>query len=212
MPGSKTGFKKCKYIMTRGSKAGKKCGANTKNDYCKHHTPKRLQQVKKYNEKICKSNKLSSQEAKLEYYKKVHINKLPNIQPLKIKNRMLHDEILYIYKLMTGIYYFLENEDKADKIKNILEEGKYGKCICKIEDDYKIDNLDCRFCFRTNTGEKIFFVYGEKLERTKKEKEKAKKKLEKLIKDKKILFDKRNFLNKKISIIEERMEGDKKDN
>jgi len=205
MPGSKRGFKKCKYIMLRGKKAGKRCGANTTNDFCKHHTKERLIQVKKYNEKLCKQNKLTAQEARLEYFKNVNLNRLPNLNLLKMKHRMLCDEILYTFKVLTGLYYFIEEEELAEKYKNILEEGKYGKCICEKEKDCKIDNLNCRFCFRINTGEKIFFEYGENLERTKKEKERVKNKIERLVKEKNRLTDKKNFLGKKIEIINDRL-------
>lgn len=204
MPGSKTGFKKCKYIMLRGKKIGKKCGANTKNDFCKHHTKKRLVQVKKYNETLCKKNKLTSQEARLEYFKKVHSSKLPNLDLLRMKYRIIRDEILYHYMVLTGLYYFIEEGELADKYKNALEDGKYGKCICKKVNDCKVDNLDCRSCNRVGS-QKIFFEYGENLERTKKEKERAKNKIERLIREKDKLQNKKDFLSKKIDIIEDRL-------
>jgi hypothetical protein len=149
MPGSKT-TQTCKFIIKRGPKKGKPCGKACMSIYCKNHNKNRLAYSKKYNTNISKENKEKKFKQKLESLFKISdINKLPDLNNLKIKKLNLGSEINRLTKVKLGCMVLLKEKDDDIKkeFNKIMEieatklKNKY-KCIYPAEAQNKYSFTD----------------------------------------------------------------------
>lgn len=163
MPGSKTAKKvtrKCKFIMKRGPKKGKKCGKNCKNnDYCKDHNTTKKEYNKKKIQKIREvknNNKIINKAKEIQKIEDIEVlrNTLSETM-MKLENeRML---LKYIIKKIQGIKIYLGHMTLDD-----LYDQKYGKCICYEEDNkyYGHCTCNCKECTRCYTvNSELFYNF-----------------------------------------------------
>ena len=154
---SKTIKTTCQHKMTRGSKAGKKCGKGCRGKFCNDHKPKKIKYINNYNANYYRKIKKIAIDEKLKKFKDGN-GDLPNLRKEKKKlNKIICDICVLSYDIFACRYALdpalkipykpmlvrkLKSQEFHDEIMK-----KYDKYLEKIFQKDDIDTFITKYKF-----------------------------------------------------------------